>query len=309
MQTMNKEPHQDLSLSHKSKCTFSKAIAAVVAIAAFSTIAYADDKAAEPSPAQVRVIEDSLVYSDPTVARENNWTMGFSVDYYSLSQNLTKTKTLYSSLGQPETGNLSGMQVRTEPGVSLFVGYGDVTAMLSYRSGTGSTSLSGSLSPDPITVNEVASWTSSETELDVRWLLRKYQISNFVPYILAGYISDTETDNYNGSCTWAGSSCIYAPSSLNGTITAPLIGIGGIIPLTEKYGIRVDERFANASANYTIGSFSGSTNFNMNRLTATMYYNFADSWNAQLGGRYQTNNSAGGGTTAGLYAMLGYTIK
>jgi hypothetical protein len=234
-----------------------------------------------------RVIEDSLVYKDPTVAHQNQIVEGISLDYFSFSQDLRV----------PINNNpdLTGTMTYQQPGISGFVGSGDFTVMASYRSGTGTASFNGVVNNVAVTVND--SFNRSEYELDLRWLMTKFQTNYFTPYALIGYGGST----MNQTITLVGYTNTFTADN---TATAPLIGVGGIIPISEKIGFRIDDKFG------LISDTSGgvTNNFNENRLTATMYYNFAEAWNAQLGARYESYSDGSPSTTGG-YAMLGYTFR
>jgi hypothetical protein len=247
-------------------------------LATISTAAFAAD----------RVIEDSLVYKDPTVAHRNQIVEGISLDYFSFAQNL-----IIPNAPNPDmTGTLTYLQ----PGISGFVGSGDFTVMASYRSGTGTANVTAPINGVTYTMND--SFTRSEYELDLRWLMTNYQTTYFTPYALIGYAGSTMSQ------TITIASLPQFTYSADNSTTAPLIGVGGIIPMSEKIGFRIDEKFGFV----TDTSAGVSNNYNQNRLTTTMYYNFADSWNGQLGYRFESYTD-GSPSIVGGYAMLGYTFR
>jgi hypothetical protein len=267
---------QNLHLNNmKCRNHLSHALATGLVLASISTATFAAD----------RVIEESLVYKDPTVSHQNEMVKGISLDYYSFSQDIT----IPNAYGPAMSGTLSYQQ----PGISGFVGFGDITLMASYRSGTGTASVNGIITHTPVTIND--SFTRSEYELDLRWLMANYQTTYFTPYVLIGYGGST----MNQTLTVVGYPQINL--SQDNTATAPLIGVGAIIPVSEKIGFRIDEKFG-----FVTDSSAG--NSTENRLTGTMYYNFADAWNAQLGARYESYSDGSASTTGG-YAMLGYTFR
>jgi hypothetical protein len=83
--------------------------------------------------AQQRVIEESLVYDDPTVAKPGKWLFGASVDYY----NYTAQGQAYDSNNNkyPSSQNFS------QPGASAWAGYGDFSLLMAYKQGSGSTNV------------------------------------------------------------------------------------------------------------------------------------------------------------------------
>ncbi len=258
-------------------------LATAFVLATISTATFAAD----------RVIEESLVYKDPTVSRQNQMVKGISLDYYSFSQNVS-----FANAPNPD---ITGTIAYQQPGISGFVGYGDITLMVSYRSGTGTADFSAQFTGlGTLTLNE--SFTQSEYEFDLRWLMTNFQTTYFTPYALIGYAGT----KFNSTITTP-SLPSYSQSS-EATDTVPLLGIGGIIPISDKFGFRVDEKFGFVSDTYSDSAGSVSSSYNISRLTATMYYNFADSWNGQLGARYESNNT-GTPSTTGFYGMLGYTFR
>jgi|GEM_PF-1227505 len=285
MQTLN---------SNNIKCRnhLSYVLATGFVLAAISTATFAAD----------RVVEDSLVYKDPTVAHQNQIVEGISLDYYSLAQSFTIPTTYV---------NLTGTQTYQQPGISGFVGSGDFTVLASYRSGTGTVNASGANTSGGIavTANANDAYTQSEYELDLRWLMTNYQTTYFTPYALVGYVGQTRSETITATVTATNrSSSVSATntstSSVDSSSSTPLIGVGGIIPINQKIGFRIDAKFGFVTA--TSGGVS--TSYNASRLTATMYYNFADAWNAQLGARTESYSNGDQSTTGG-YAMLGYTFK
>ena len=227
-----------------NKITNSKLLLGIIALSVLSTAAFADD----------RVIEDTLIYKDPTVAQAGQWVAGASLDYFSWNN---------SVLNYSQTG------------LSAFAGYGDVTVMASYRSGSASlTESNGALLSVKMTNNEI----------DARWLLHDLKTSFFVPYVLAGYENGTEDEGSAGTIT----------------ISEPLVGVGAIIPINEAVGFRVDGRYAATSASMPDGS---TLTYGTQQLTATMYYNIAKSASLQVGVRNEAGNGISG---TGVYAMLGF---
>ena len=261
---------------------------AVLAITALSTVAYADEKVGDS--AQGRVIEDSLVYNDPSLSKTDDWIKGASIDYhnvYSAPVSVTDTAgTKYTATNSYGMAGLSG-----------FVGKGNLTFLVSYRQGTGNMSVPYG--------NTNVSWTKdmSEVEVDARYLITQFSSTYFVPYALAGYYSTNETWNFTNTYV----NGVLEKNSY--TITAPLVGLGGIVPISDKMGLRADikQGWFSGSTTSNIPAFNGSSiSYTGTRLTLTGYYNIDSNINVQLGLR---NDSSNGASTTGMYAMLGYTMK
>lgn len=238
-----------------------------------------------------RIVEDSLVYDDPTVSKAGQWKGGVSFDLYRFTSPVSATNTQGQSVSATE--NL------TQPGVSGFAGYGDFTLLGSYRQGQSTTQYGSPVSNSGQT-------TSYETEFDLRYLATPLAMEYFVPYVMLSYINHRESDYVSGSYV----NGVGEHNFL--TLKGPGAGIGGIIPITAKYGLRVDERFFdanNTNQSNIYPSLGFSAHANVNITTATAYYNVTDNINAQVGFRsqqvHQTNNNS---TTNGYYATIGYTF-
>ncbi|MDP2805805.1 MAG: hypothetical protein Q8O24_07660 [Gallionellaceae bacterium] len=253
-----------------------------ISFATLTTCAYAGD----------RVIEDSLVYNDPTLSKQDDWIKGGSIDYHNV-YNVPSSVTDTAGAKYTAT-NSYGMT-----GLSGFVGKGNLTFLVSFRQGSGNMSVPYG--------GTTYSWTKdmSEVEVDARYLLTQFSSTYFVPYTLAGYTSGTETWSYAYD---------YSPGVKQKntySITGPLVGLGGIVPISDKMGLRVDVKQAwlSNSVSSNIAAFDGKTlTATTTRLTLTGYYNIDTNLNVQLGLR-NDSNSYTGDTTAGMYAMLGYTFK
>jgi hypothetical protein len=247
-----------------------------IVVYALSTTAYAEE----------RVIEDSLVYNDPTVAKGDQLIMGVSADYFTYTQSR-------SLLGGNITNQFS------QPGITGFAGKGNFSASLSYRSGT--EQVSGSFpipgySPAMITVTGTAKSNSSEIML--RWLARDWATKYFTPYAAVIYISSA-ADN---SLTFVSGGTTYNYSyTSKATIQGAIVG--GIFPVSATYGFRAEagRGYGNQTVDSQSSTFAGT------RYIATMYYNVTKAWNAQLG--YKRYVIDGGGNETGYYAMLGYTMR
>jgi hypothetical protein len=258
-------------LSHLSKI-----LATGLTLAALSNVAFAED----------RVIEDSLVYNDPTVAHENQWVTGVALDYFNSS-------TTVDNVGSTATANLNYAQ----PGVSAYVGHGNLTAAASYRSGSGKSAFPTFSLNDKI----------SQYLFSLRWLMTNLSTDHFTPYILGSYFSSNlNADAYTNNGTYL--------QTQTSNMTAPMVGIGAILPINSAVGFRIDGSYgaANSTGQTTAGSATSQTS-SLTSVTATMYANIGDGWNAQVGLQSDqlklTSASTSYTTLTGAYFKLGYTFK
>jgi hypothetical protein len=237
-----------------------------------------------------RVVEDSLVYDDPTVSKPGEWKGGVSFDLY----RFTSPVAAQNTQGQ----SVSATQNLTQPGVSGFVGYGDFTLMASYRQGQSTTQYG---SP----VNNTGTTSAYETEFDLRYLITPLAMEYFVPYVLASYLDHRESDYVT---VYQGGVQEHNWSNARG----PGAGLGGIIPITDKFGFRVDERIFSATNTNTsnlYSAFNYTNHLNVFQTTIVGYYNITENINAQAGFRsQQVHQSTLNSTTNGVYATLGYTF-
>lgn len=257
---------------------------------------------------QQRVIEESLVYKDPTVSSSGNWVFGIAAEeFYVNGQAIVPSS---SGDGSLETGTVSA----SKPGINFFAGYGDVTLNYVYRSGNENLNLfHNSSALEPLSGSHTVALSQKENEIDVRWRLSSLDTDWFSPYVYAGYI-DVKSDNTD---TLQGFGQVWTAT---GTPTRTstnewkgyMAGAGAIIPVSENYGFRIDAGLIGTSATYilsngtpVIGSGIGG------RATGTIYYNIAQGWNAQAGWRLQYLNGGNAGSTSpsGVFAMLGYSFK
>ena len=200
--------------------------------------------------AQQRVVEESLVYDDPTVAKPGKWLFGVGADFYSWSK-------------QSSFGSYTETQKVSQPGVSAWTGYDDLTLLVSYKQGYGTTYYPGN--------NGGFRSDNKDIDITLRYLIMSLSKKYFVPYILAGYTDVTIKDTQYGNSGIVTKTFFKAPS----------IGIGGIIPVTEKYGFRADYKrykgMSSSSSNDPNDQFVPWTQ--MIRITATAYYNISENIN------------------------------
>jgi len=237
---------------------------------------------------QSRVIEDSLVYSDPTLSKGGGWIYGGSVDYWQVNMK-------YKPISGSYTGNLDYGQ----PGISFFAGKGNITGLLNYKEGSGQITY-------PFDYSKV---NTRQVQFSLRYLLDELSTTYFTPYVMASYWNyHMKSDSYYTNGTF------YHSETTNAS--APMIGGGVIIPFSKTFGVRVDDLYGktNASGKSTQSTAIMGNNGNINMLTLTAYYNLTNNVNFQFG--YQlsqlkpsANVNEVNRNIEGLYAKIGYTFK
>jgi hypothetical protein len=258
--------------------------------------------AAIPSTAAAqRVIEETL--GDPTVAAPRRWLFGAALEYWYVR-------------GDHEIINASGRTIAegtltyTQPGFSVYAGHGDFTVFVTSRSGDGDIDLTYA----PGAVAPTQAQTTSQIEQDdreivLRWIFLKRP--HFAPYVVAGYswtdYEETETFATPG-LTWPTTGTASRRTTIE--YTAPLVGIGAIVPVNERFGLRAEgrvkfydaERSSQGLATVSDDGVGGD-------FTAAAYFNLVEGLNIQAGGRYSYldgGDAIGSVGRFGLFAMLGY---
>ena len=226
--------------------------------------------------ADERFIEDNLVYDDPSVARQNNWNGGISLDYWSMSA--------VSKSG-------GGTFRLSEPGVSAYVGYGDFSILGSFRQGSGNDIFNNGTSYNNRQKQQ-------NEEIDLRWLATNISMKYLTPYLIVGFVRANTSTQVNTNNVASGTG-----TSIN---TSPLYGFGGIFPINKLFGFRADVKFGNLSTTNG-GIWSGSNNQKVSQSTATIYYNVTENWNAQIG--LQSIYLTGQPTQTGYYGKIGYAFR
>ena len=277
-------------------------IAAVLALAAtLRSEVFAQERA--------RVAQDDmLVINDPEVAARGKWKIGGALEYWYVRE----------TTSAPQGSGYSHLTFN-QFGGNTFAGYDNFTFQYTRRSGDGHQDTSAVTTGGLITTSQELKRV--DNELTLRWLARDFTTSFVTPYLLAGYAwFDTRADvtltsgQING-CT--------GTSSYTREIraTAPFLGIGGIFPITETTGARLDGRYKRYRVTHsTFGKCpEASGDGDGGDLTATGYYLISPAWSFQLGAKYQSvpggaiQNAPGvvveGNTSKriGAFGMLGYS--
>jgi hypothetical protein len=231
--------------------------------------------------AQNREIQDSLIYTDPTISKSSEYIYGGSVEYWYSQKSINAS-------------TYSATSTLTQPGINFFVGKDNITASLSYK-GSGSSSTQISTAPSTTYGNGVL----TEIEGSVRIRSKESYFDTVYPYIILGYLSGS-TDS------WAG----------NVKYTSPIVGLGGIVPFNEKFGLRTDIKVLSYKQSLDTHFPSGyPTSSNGNFVTGNLYWNIDKEWNAQFGARksyYQGGSALSYGlnnTSLGYFVMVGKTYN
>lgn len=233
-------------------------------------------KAPEAKESDVRVIEDTFIISDPTVAKDEKLLFGVSVDYFSTTYDFRDP-------------DIPGTIKASEPGITVFVAKGNFTTQLAYR--TGSTYLSANGVGQYAGVSVTGDVRTTMLEATMRWLARNYSTSFVTPYFGVAYYKQSDSANVTATNVNTGAT---ASESIGQTVDALAPSIGGIFPINEKIGFRLEVR----------RYFAFKDNLTDNRNYLTVYYNLTKSLNAQLG--YQSWPSY---NATGVFMLLGYTFR
>ncbi|MDX8399672.1 MAG: hypothetical protein R8K20_05430 [Gallionellaceae bacterium] len=258
----------------------------------------------EAIAADNRIIEDTLIYKDPTVASAGQWVFGGALEGFFVSGTETGLYHGYCVCGSPGLTPQSGNVNTTKPGINLFVGRGNFTVNYAYRSSESTTQYSGVFS-------ENVTRKAQEHEITARWLIRDLATS-FTPYLYGGYLSINEDTS---SRMASGANYSYngkAVSPGRGKIDGLMLGIGAIIPVNEKMGFRVDGGISSLTGTYTRDdSYVGNGKSTTSRFTGTMYYNLPANWNVQGGARVETLKlgDMGQRVRRGVFGMIGYSFR
>jgi len=207
-------------------------------------------------------------------------------------------------------GNLSF----TQPGGSMWVGYGDFTVLFTARSGKGDQTLTynpGVITPQAVTTTSEI--RQKDAELIVRWLARPLSARWVMPYGVVGY---TQTKFDQDESLPAGSTFPIINTRTRHfryTYKGPLLGVGAIFPFTEMFGARADLRvkFYDAEVTSEYGTKSGSGAGA--DIIVTGYMNFWRGFNLQAGIKASSLNGGqevgSSVTRSGVFGMLGYTAR
>jgi hypothetical protein len=246
-----------------------------------------------------------LASNDPTVAAPDKWVYGISAEYAKFKA----TEPLYYPAAGGVLNSVAQSYGASQPGVSAWVGFGDITVMASFRKRTGKVA---SLVSGVGTLSK--SFRTSETEFDVRWLIPQFSSSHFAPYAVAGIVMGSTSGTENE---------IDFQDTYSQKDTLLMMGAGAIFPVDEKFGFRAEGRMgrdkqkssgtyvASPGVTLSFNSYSYSATATYNRLSASMYYKIGAGWNAQMGFR-RGSYSAGIGpaySDSAIFMSAGYAYR
>jgi hypothetical protein len=273
---------------------------------AFASAALALGAAFPGTASAQRVIEETLILRDPTVAAPRNWLVGVAGEYWIIRGDYTITDNSNNKIAE-------GTIKYDQPGFNVYAGYGDFTLFFTSRSGDGTLDLTYA----PFALGPAASITTNskveqeDREISLRWIFLKRQ--HFAPYVVAGYSwTDYEQEEtLQGGFTWTATGTPVRRETIE--YTAPLVGLGAIIPISERFGARVEGRLKFYSADRTrSGRPSDSDDGIGGDMTLTGYVNIFQGLNFQLGGRFTHLNGGdaiGSVSRWGWFGMLGYVHR
>jgi hypothetical protein len=277
---------------------FSSGIAALgVTAVVFSFPVDAQDKG--------RVIEETLVVKDPTVAERGKWLLGAAFE------ELFTYGPYKAHIGEGdavETGTIHAFK----PGFNAFAGYGDFSMNFVYRKGTETIPThhnpNGYNSAD---YDHTRRYKTIERELSMRWRLRDWDTDWYAPYFYLSYQhlnSDvTNTITTPGVVFGNGSDVEQAKA----TTKTWYGGLGAIFPSNDHRGYRLDAALNYTYAKYDAETYSVEGHGIGGRLTGTMYYLLSEGTNLQGGGRCEWIKAppAFWRYRCGVFLMLGYTFR
>jgi len=255
---------------------------------------------------QMRVIEEAIVLSDPTVAQPRKWLIGGSGELWYVYNQFNR----WGNAGYIESeGTMHGVM----PGGTITLGYDNLTISYSYRKGDFKCDLT--FADDAAKTSELKS-AQTEHEITARWLFKTSP--HFNPYVLVGYNHTIKEDEETLNATYIWSNGTSVTKDVR-TYRSPLFGLGAIIPFNKSIGMRLEGRLLYSWAErvrddgetwHQSSKFIDNVGFG---AVATGYWNIWKGLNVQIGGKYQSlragYNEAGNSWKLGGFGMIGYTFK
>ena len=274
---------------------------------AFASAALALGAAFPQTASAQRVIEDTLVLTDPTVAKPQNWLIGGALEYWYIKGDYTITNAAGTKIAD-------GTIKYDQPGFNVYAGYGDFTVFFTSRSGDGDLDLTyapGALGPAQ-SLQTNTKVEQEDREISLRWIFLKR--AHFAPYVVAGYSwTDYQEDETfkTPDFVWTATGTPTRRTTVE--YTAPLIGLGAIVPINDRFGFRAEGRVKFYEAERTSsGQAKVSDSGVGGDVTVTGYWNIIQGLNLQAGGRFTHLNGGdaiGSVSRFGVFAMLGYVHR
>jgi hypothetical protein len=248
---------------------------------------------------------EALVSWEPMMA-SGKWFVGAAAEYSYVSGDYT----VYGLNGEQHA---EGDLKHQLPGLHIYAGYGDLSLLYTYRNGEGDLNFTY----DPFVVGPATpvSTTSKikvqEHEVTLRWIA--YKGRYFVPYVVAGYswteFQETQTIRTAG-VTWSTTGTAERSQTIE--YSAPLVGIGAIVPLKEGIGLRLEGRGKRYSAKRSGPGFPTVEDDGVGGdASATAYFGLGGLV-LQLGGRftlYDGGEIIGETSRWSWFGNLGYTYR
>ena len=252
------------------------------------------------SQERARVAEDTLVVNDPEVAALGKWKVGGALEYWYVR----------TTANVPQ-GSGTTLVTFNQLGGNAFAGYDNFTLQYTERSGEEHFDTSANVAGGLFTTSQEVKQVNKEVTL--RWLARDFSTSLVTPYLIAGYAwTDSRADITVTSGPVGPGGCTGTQSSTRQfRFTAPLLGVGGIFPVTETIGARLDAKYKRYHINtHMFGACPEvSANGDGGDLTATGYYLVTPEWSFQLGVKYQSAPGPAIQNAPGFVVMGNRSIK
>jgi hypothetical protein len=147
----------------------------------------------------------------------------------------------------------------------------------------------------------------------LRWMFHKS--AHFNPYIVAGYSWTDYTEEQTlvppPNLVWTATGTVTRTKKIE--YTAPLLGLGAVIPFNQSFGARVDGRVKFYDAKRTGTGFTTVEDSGTGGdMTGTLYWNIFEGLNLQAGARWMRldgGEQIGWVSRTGFFASLGYVLR
>jgi len=290
----------------------SKTVAGVLLCVMFFSInLYAKELKEEKNESE-RVVTEKLYIYDPTVA-DQGWIVGLGLEAWYVVEERDVVDARGNRIGESDKEGFL-------PGVTFYVGKGDVTFFLSGRKGDFTYDYTSNVGGT--TVYHETEVDRSELELKCRWLFPKWSTTLFgkislIPYSIAGvnYLLE-DNENLIKTTGFGFASTLSITQDSERQYISPLLGIGVIVPISDSTGFRADfvgnysfaekkwERLNQSEGKVTDEDWGYAAH-------ATFYWAMTERFNIQIGAKYQKldgGDDVGRTYFSGAYTMFGYTF-
>lgn len=266
-------------------------VASLVILLSISGFSLADDGSKE------RTIDEYISIADPTVApKKGGWVFGATAEYWS-----AKSKMEWAEIVDGKIEIADKESKGTLPGFGVYASNGPWSFQYARKSGSWDTTMKWHSNIKP-NVNKT---DYTEQEVNIRYLSGQF-------YGLAGYIKSeadetrTITDSRyvwdNGASSW----------SFSTTRSGPQLGIGWIASFTEKFGMRMDAKYAWLDIESTFPGGKVSSNGTSLNISETLFYRFTKNVNVQAGMKYGIIDGEKASSNdiieIGAFGMVGYVF-